>query len=72
MAWSFRSAEEFCAGWEVWLEGACSAQLKFEAKDANCVAVLRAEQNVFLVLVEEGDFQRTGPWHCDGWVDEFS
>jgi hypothetical protein len=37
-----------------------------------CVGVLRAEQNGFLVLVEEGDFPRTGPWHHDGWVVEFS
>ena len=30
MAWSFHLGEEFCAGWEGWLEGACSAQLRFD------------------------------------------
>ena len=25
-----------------------------------------------LVLVQEGDFPCTGPWHHDGWVHEFS
>ncbi len=69
---SFRSAEEFRAGWEGWLEGACLAQLRFDAEDMVCVGVLRAERNRFLVLAEEGDFPRTGPWHRDGWVVNFS
>ncbi len=30
MVRSFHSTEEFCAGWEGWLEGACSAKVKFE------------------------------------------
>jgi hypothetical protein len=72
MTRSFRSAEKFCAGWEGWLEGACSAQVKFEAEDAVRVVVLHTEWNDFLVLAEDGDFTCTGPWHCDGWVDEFS
>ena len=71
MVWSFCLGEEFCAGWEGLLEGACLAQLKFNVEDAVCVGVLRAEQNGFLVLVEEVDFPRTGPWHCDGWVHDF-
>ena len=45
---SFCSAEEFCAGWEGWLEGAHSAQLRFDAEDMVCVGVLRAERNGFL------------------------
>jgi hypothetical protein len=72
MARSYRSAEEFGAGWEGWLEGARSAQLRFDAEDMVRVGVLRAERNGFLVLAEKGDFTRTGPWHCDGWVVEFS
>jgi hypothetical protein len=36
------------------------------------VGVFCAEWNGFLVLVEEGDFSRTRPWHRDGWVVEFS
>ena len=72
MVQSSHSAEEFCVGWEGWLEGARSAQLKFDVEDAARVGVLRAERNGFLVLVEEGDFPRTRPWHCDGWVIEFS
>ena len=72
MARSYRSAEEFRAGWEGWLEGARLAQLRFDAEDDVRVGVLRAERNGFLVLAEEGDFPRTGPWHRDGWVIEFS
>ena len=42
--------------------GACLAQLRFDVEDANCVGVLRAEQNGFLVLAEEHcDFLCTGP-----------
>ena len=65
---SFCLAEEFCAGWERWLEGARSAQLRFDAENMVCVGVLRVERNGFLVLAEEADFPCTGPWHCDGWV----
>ena len=72
MARSYRSAEEFRAGWEGWLEGARLAQLRFDAEDDVRVGVLRAERNGFLVLAEEGDFPRTGPWHRNGWVMEFS
>ncbi len=72
MARSFSSAEEFCAGWEGWLEGVCSAQLRFDVEDVVCIGVLRAERNGFLDLAEEGDFPRTGPWHRNGWVVEFS
>ncbi len=42
MARSFCSAEEFCAGWEGWLEGAHSAQLRFDVEDMVRVGVLRA------------------------------
>jgi hypothetical protein len=72
MVQSSHSAEEFCVGWEGWLEGARSAQLKFDVEDAARVGVLRAERNGFLVLVEEDDFPCTRPWHRDGWVIEFS
>jgi hypothetical protein len=72
MARSFCLVEKFHAGWEGWLEGAHLAQLRFDVEDAVRVGVLRAERNGFLVLVEEGDFPCTGPWHCDGWVVEFS
>ena len=72
MARSYRSAEEFHAGWEGWLEGARSAQLRFDAEDVVRIGVLRAERNGFLVLAEEGDFPHTGPWHHNGWVVEFS
>ena len=66
------SAAEFRAGWEGWLEGARLAQLASNEDDAIRVAVLRAGQNGFLVLAEEGDFSHTGPWHRDGWVDDYS
>ena len=69
---SFCLAEEFCAGWEGWLEGACSTLLRFVVEDMVHVGVLRAERNGFLVLAEEGDFPRTGPWHHDGWVVQYS
>jgi hypothetical protein len=72
MAQSFCSAEEFRAGWEGWLEGARSAQLRFDVEEVVCVGVLCAERNGFLVLAEEGDFPHTGPWHRNGWVVEFS
>jgi hypothetical protein len=72
MAGSCCSGEEFCAGWEGCLEGACSAQLRFDVDDAVCVGVLRTERNGFLVLVEEGDFSCTGPWHLNGWMIAFS
>jgi hypothetical protein len=72
MARSYCLAEEFRAGWEGWLEGACSVQLRFDAEDMVRVGVLRAERNGFLVLAEEGDSPRTGPWHRNGWVIEFS
>ena len=72
MVRSFCSVEEFCAGWEVWLEGAPLVQLRFDVEDVVHVGVLRAERNGFLVLAEKGDFPRTGPWHRDGWVVEFS
>jgi hypothetical protein len=48
------------------------AQLASDEDDAIRVAVLRAGQNGFLVLAEDGDFPRTGPWHRDGWVDDYS
>jgi hypothetical protein len=66
------SAAEFCAGWEGWLEGACLVQLASDEDNAIRVAVLHAGRNIFLVLAEEGDFPCTGPWHCDGWVDDYS
>ncbi len=66
------SAGEFRAGWEGWLRGACLAQLASNEDDAIPIAVLRAGQNGFLVLAEEGDFPCTGPWHCNGWVDDYS
>jgi hypothetical protein len=68
----FCSVEEFCAGWEGWLEGAPSVQLRFDVEDVVHVGVLRAERNGFLVLAEEGDFPCTGPWHHNGWVVKFS
>jgi hypothetical protein len=63
---------EFHAGWEGWLEGAHLAQLASDEGDAVCVAVLHAGQNGFLVVAEEGDFPCTGPWHHNGWVDDYS
>ena len=66
------SVAEFRAGWEEWLEGAHLAQLASDEDDAIRVAVLCAGQNGFLVLAEEGDFPCTGPWHCNGWVDDYS
>ena len=65
-------AAEFRAGWEGWLEGTHLAQLASDEDDAIRVAVLHVGQNVFLVLAEEGDFPRTGPWHCNGWFDDYS
>ncbi len=62
------SAAEFHAGWEGWLEGAHLAQLASDEDNAIRVAVLCTGRNGFLVLVEEGDFPRMGPWHRDGWV----
>jgi hypothetical protein len=66
------SAAEFRAGWEGWLEGSCLAQLASNEDDAIRVAVLRAGRNGFLVSAEEGDFPCMGPWHCNGWVDDYS
>jgi hypothetical protein len=66
------SAVELRTGWEGWLEGACLAQLASDEDDAIHVAVLHAGRNGFLVLAEEGDFSHTGPWHRDGWVDDYS
>jgi hypothetical protein len=60
------SSAEFCAGWEGWegwLEGTHLAQLASNEDNAIRVAVLRTGRNGFLVLAEEGDFPRTGPWH---------
>ncbi len=65
-------AAEFRAGWEGWLEGARLAQLASNEKDAVRVAVLHAGRNGFLVVAEEGDFPCTRPWHCNGWVDNYS
>jgi hypothetical protein len=65
-------AMEFHVGWEGWLEGARLAQLASNEEDAVPVAVLCAGQNGFLVVAEEGNFPHTGPWHCDGWVDDYS
>jgi hypothetical protein len=66
------SGRVFHAGWEGWLEGICLAQLASNEDNAIPVAVLHAEQNGFLVLAEEGDFPCMGPWHRDGWVDDYS
>ncbi len=66
------SAAEFQAWWEGWLECACLAQLASDENNAIRVAVLHAGQNGFLVLAEEGDFPRMGPWHRNGWVDDYS
>ncbi len=62
---------EFHTGWKGWLDGARLAQLASDEDGAVRVAVLRAGQNGFLVVAEEGDFPCTGPWHHDGWVDNF-
>jgi hypothetical protein len=70
--WGPGSAAEFRAGWEGWLEGPHSAQSASNRDGAVHVAVLRVGQNGFLVVAEEGDFPCTGPWHCDGWVDNYS
>jgi hypothetical protein len=70
-AWGPGSAAEFSAGWEGWLEGAHLAQLAFDRDDAVCVAVLCAGQNGILVVAEEGGFPCTGPWHCNGVVDNY-
>ncbi len=70
--WGPGSVVEFRAGWEGWLEGARLAQLASDEDDAIHVAVLRAGRYGFFVLTEEGDFPRTGPWHRDGWVDDYS
>jgi hypothetical protein len=48
------------------------AQLASDEDDAIRVAVLRTGRNGFLVLAEEGDFPRTGPWHRNGWDDDYS
>jgi hypothetical protein len=66
------SAAEFHVGWEGWLEGARLAQLASDEDNAIHVAVLCTGRDVFLVLAEEGDSPRTGPWHRDGWVDDYS
>jgi hypothetical protein len=71
-SWGSGSAVEFRAWWEGWLEGGHSAQLAPNEKDAVCIAILLAGRNGFLVLAEEGDFPRTGPWHRDCWVDDYS
>ncbi len=71
-SWGPGSAAEFRAGWEGWLEGAHLAQSASNRDGAVHVAVLRMGQNGFLVVAEEGDFPCTGPWHCDGWVDNYS
>ncbi len=47
------------------------AQLASNEEDAVRVAVLRVGRNGFLVVAEEGDFPCTGPWHCEGWVDDY-
>jgi hypothetical protein len=62
---------EFRTGWEGWLEGARLAQVASDRDEAVRVAVLRAGQNGFLVVAEEGYFPCTGPWHCNGWVDDY-
>jgi hypothetical protein len=69
--WGPSSAAEFCAGWEGWLEGAHFTQLASDEEDAACVVALRTEQNGFFVVAEKGDFSCTGPWHCNGWVDDY-
>ncbi len=66
------SPAEFHAGWEGWLEGARLAQLASDEEDTVRVAVFHAGRNGFLVVAEEGDFPRTGPWHRNGWVDNYS
>ncbi len=72
VVWGPGLAAKFRAGWEGWLEGACLAQLTSDREDAACVAVLSAAQNIFLVVAGEGDFPLMGPWHHDGWVDDYS
>ncbi len=47
------------------------AQLASNRDDTVCIAVLRAGQNSFLVVAEKGNFLCTGPWHCDGWVNDY-
>jgi hypothetical protein len=64
-------AAEFRVGWERWLEGARLAQLTSDRDDAVHVSVLRAGRNGFLVVAEEGIFPCMGPWHCNGWVDNY-
>ncbi len=63
---------EFRAGWKGWLEGARLAKLASDEDDAVHVAVLCMGRNGFLVVAEEGDFPCMGPWHRDGWVDNYS
>ncbi len=62
---------EFCAGWEGWLEGDCLAYLSSEVEDAVCIAVVHIGRNGSLILVEEGNNPCTGPWHHDGWLNDF-
>ncbi len=71
VAWGPGLVAEFRAGWEGWLEGACLAQLASNEDTAVCVAVLRAGQNGFLVVAEEGGIPCTGPWHPDGWANDY-
>ncbi len=47
------------------------AQLASNRNDTVRVAVLRMGRNGFLVVAEERDFPCTGPWHCDGWDDNY-
>jgi hypothetical protein len=72
VAWGPGLAVEFHAGWEGWLEGAYLAQLASNRDDTVHVAVLCAGQHGFLVVAEEEDFPHAGPWHCNGWVDDYS
>jgi hypothetical protein len=62
---------EFRAVWEGWLKGARLAQLATDEEDTVRVAILHAGQNGFLVVADDGDFPCTGPWHCNGWVDDY-
>ena len=40
--------------------------------DTFCVAILHVGPNGFLVVAKEGDFPCTGPWHHNGWIDDYS
>jgi hypothetical protein len=48
-----------------------SAAASFRRLEQRRIGVLGAVRNLIFLHAVEGDWPRTGPWHKNGWVEEF-